>query len=156
MSSQQPRTRVTVLISGNGTNLQALIDDKDHKLTSCTIVRVISNRKSAFGLTRAQKANIPTAYHNLVTYKKKYSSSSHSEDEAKAAEDRAREEYDQDLAKLVLEDSPDLVVCAGFMHILKPAFLDPLEDKGVKIINLHPGIYATCSFQSISFASQGP
>jgi phosphoribosylglycinamide formyltransferase len=124
-----PPTKLTVLISGSGTNLQALIDDKDKKLSSCKIIRVLSNRKAAYGLERARNANIPTAYLNLLSYKKQ-----HPDDEVKA-----REEYDKELAALVLKDEPDVIVCAGFMHILSPGFLMPLEKKGVSIINLHPG-----------------
>jgi phosphoribosylglycinamide formyltransferase len=144
MPDQNPKeTRITVLISGSGTNLQALIDDKDSKLQNSTIIRVISNRKAAYGLTRAQKAGIPTTYHNLVAYKKKFGSSQDSSSAAKGDE-KAREEYDKDLAKLVLADGPDLVVCAGFMHILSPGFLEPLEESGVRIINLHPGMVLFC------------
>jgi phosphoribosylglycinamide formyltransferase len=66
----------------------------------------VSNRKNAFGLKRAANENIPTSYHNLLAYKKKY------EDDAV----RARAEYDQDLAVLVRADRPHLVVCAGWMH----------------------------------------
>lgn len=55
----------TVLISGNGSNLQALIDAQAHQLADCTIVRVTSNRKAAYGLVRAREANIPTTYHNV-------------------------------------------------------------------------------------------
>jgi len=121
-------TPITVLISGSGTNLQALIDAAAESSPSYKIVRVISNRKAAFGLERAQKAGIPTAYHNLVAYKKKYES-----------EETARLKYDADLASLILEDEPRLVVCAGFMHVLTTAFLEPLEKASVAIINLHPG-----------------
>lgn len=124
------KTRITVLISGNGSNLQALIDDKNQKLANTTIVRVISNRKGAYGLTRAKQANIPTEYHNLLTYKRKYDNE----------DSKAREEYDADLAELILKDEPDLIVCAGFMHVLSPRFLQPLEQKKVAIINLHPGV----------------
>src|ERR1700712_993765 len=123
MSAEESPFRITVLISGSGTNLQALIDAvASKKLVAYEpsrpihFVRVISNRKSAFGLTRAEKSNIPTAYHNLVAYKKK-----HGNDIVKA-----REEYDAELARLVLADSPHLVVCAGFMHILSPRFLEPV------------------------------
>ena len=128
------KTKITVLISGNGSNLQALIDDVDKKLTNTTIVRVISNRKSAFGLTRASKAGIPTKYHNLLAYKRKH----------EGQDQKAREEYDADLAELILNDEPDLVVCAGFMHVLSPKFLQPLEEKNVAIINLHPGMPPHC------------
>ncbi|KAI9827404.1 MAG: hypothetical protein M1819_006945 [Sarea resinae] len=130
MATSNP-TRLTVLISGNGTNLQALIDAcRDGPLDPARIIRVISNRKSAYGLQRAENASIPTAYHNLVSYKKLYPNDV----------DRARSAYDADLASLVLADEPDLVVCAGFMHILTPLFLDPLAKAGVKIINLHPSL----------------
>ena len=124
------KTKITVLISGNGSNLQALIDDVDKKLTNTTIIRVISNRKGAYGLTRASNAGIPTEYKNLLSYKRKYEGKD---------DQKAREEYDEDLAELILKDEPDLIVCAGFMHVLSPMFLEPLENKGVAIINLHPG-----------------
>lgn len=129
--------RMTVLISGGGTNLQALIDAVDTpSLPNTQIVRVISNRKTAFGLQRAEKASIPTAYHNLVGYKSKFpdpagASGKHLE---------ARAEYDRDLARLVMQDRPDIVVCAGWMHILAPTFLDPLKSSGVPVINLHPAL----------------
>ncbi|KAF2671279.1 phosphoribosylglycinamide formyltransferase [Microthyrium microscopicum] len=122
-------TRITVLISGNGTNLQALIDAQPTTLSPARIVRVISNKKAAYGLERAKTANIPTAYHNIVAYRKKYEPKD---------ETAARQAYDADLAALVLKDAPNLVVCAGFMHILSPQFLEPLAEKGVDIINLHP------------------
>ena len=149
-----PSFRLTVLISGGGTNLQALIDacqasqqpnppsgtftstlntDPLPTLPPKThIVRVISNRKSAYGLQRAQNTNIPTTYHNLVAYRKALLSSSSSKDTTTGTttlsrdddlERQARENYDRDLAKLILADSPDLVVCAGFMHVLSGTFL---------------------------------
>jgi phosphoribosylglycinamide formyltransferase len=127
------QTRITVLISGSGTNLQALIDAQEKILPKgAKIIRVISNKKDAFGITRAQAANIPTSYHNLLKYKK--------DPKFEGDVPRARVAYDEDLAKLVLRDEPDLVVCAGFMHILSPGFLEPLEKGNVKIINLHPGM----------------
>jgi phosphoribosylglycinamide formyltransferase len=127
-----PQTRLTVLISGSGTNLQALIDatKPGSPLESCTIVRVVSNRKAAYGLTRAHQASIPTKYHNLLEYKKRYP-----DDVA-----GARSEYDTELASIILADSPQLVVCAGFMHILTPSFLDPLSKANVPVINLHPSL----------------
>ena len=129
--------RLTVLISGSGTNLQALIDACAAGLIDADIVHVISNRRNVKGLERAQNANIPTSYHNLVKYK-----NDDKKEHGELDEDRARGKYDADLAKLILEHQPrpHLVVCAGFMHILKPAFLDPLDQEGVKIINLHPAL----------------
>lgn len=124
--------RILVLISGNGSNLQALIDSTISRPPSleATIVHVISNRKAAYGLKRAAKAGISTSYHNLVPYKNLYPDDPQ----------KARETYDADLAKLILAQKPDLVVCAGWMHILSLAALDPLQVDGVDIINLHPAL----------------
>lgn len=49
----------------------------------------------------------------------------------------ARKEYDTELAKLVLQDAPALVVCLGFLHVLTRSFLDPIDNAQVQIINLH-------------------
>ncbi|KAI5855896.1 formyl transferase [Tricharina praecox] len=117
--------RILVLISGSGTNLQALLDAS----LPGQIIHVLSNRKSAFGLTRAANAGIPTSYHNLLSYKSRYPT----DEEARAA-------YDAELAALILAQQPDLVVCAGWMHILSEAALRPLKEKGVDIINLHPAL----------------
>lgn len=125
--------RTTVLISGNGSNLQAVIDKVATNQLNLEIVRVLSNRKDAFGLERARKANIPTQYHNLVKYKKQHPSTPE-------GVQAAREEYDAELARLILADSPALVVCLGFMHVLSPRFLEPLEMARVRIINLHPAL----------------
>ncbi|KAL4917299.1 hypothetical protein BDW62DRAFT_211319 [Aspergillus aurantiobrunneus] len=122
--------RLTVLISGSGTNLQAVVDDNS---LPAKIVRVISNRKDAFGLERARRADIPTHYHNLVKYKKQQPSTPE-------GLQRAREEYDAELSRLVLDDKPDLVACLGFMHVLSEGFLRPLEKEGVRIVNLHPAL----------------
>ncbi|EME79974.1 uncharacterized protein MYCFIDRAFT_31918 [Pseudocercospora fijiensis CIRAD86] len=129
-------TRITVLISGSGSNLQALIDashppPQPPKLQNVQFVRVISDRKSAYGLQRAEKSGIPTAYQGIIPYRK-----SHPDDE-----DSARKAYDTDLAHLVLSDSPNLIICAGFMRILTPNFLDPITEAGIPIINLHPSLH---------------
>jgi len=130
-----PDTRVTVLISGNGSNLQALIDASKTTMPYLKIVRVISNRSKAYGLKRAENASIPTAYHNLISGK--YYSSGEKDP---AVIQAAREKYDADLADLVIADSPDLVVCLGWMHVFAEKFLDPLAAKNVPVINLHPAL----------------
>lgn len=124
-------TRITVLISGSGTNLQALIDACNQgSLERCSIIRVISNRKAAKGLLRAEAASIPTTYHNLTPYKARYPSDII----------LARSEYDKDLASLILAEDPHIAVCAGWMHILAPAFLDAMAAANVPVINLHPAL----------------
>ena len=116
--------RLAVLISGNGSNLQALIDAIRMKLLDAQIVLVVSNRKQAFGLQRAEKAGIATRYHPLKPY---------------TDADRSRREYDADLAKLVQEAKPDLVVLAGWMHILGADFLRHFS---YRVVNLHPALPA--------------
>jgi phosphoribosylglycinamide formyltransferase len=108
--------RILVLISGNGSNLQALIDACD---TSA--------------LPFCRNASIPTTYHNLVKFKKQQA-------DTEAGVRLARETYDRDLAEMVLAEKPSLVVCAGWMHILSPEFLDPLAKEKVTVINLHPAL----------------
>jgi phosphoribosylglycinamide formyltransferase len=141
MSAEQ-LPKILVLISGTGTNLQALIDATTNTppQLSAKITHVIANlsQKAKPGLERASKAGIPTTVRTLKSYKdlvpQKYPSQT-----------AAREAYDVDLADYILhqlpaEERPELVVCAGWMHILSPQFLGPLKEAGVPIINLHPAL----------------
>jgi phosphoribosylglycinamide formyltransferase len=130
-----PVTKATVLISGNGSNLQALIDASATTMPYLKIVRVISNRSKAYGLTRAEKASIPTTYHNLIGGK--YHAAGEKDP---AVIQAARDKYDADLAEKVIADSPDIVVCAGWMHVFAEKFLDPLAAKNIPVINLHPAL----------------
>lgn len=116
------RPRLVVLISGSGTNLQALIDATRSGELAAEIVLVFSNRKAAYGLERARTADIPTRYFPLKPYK---------------LAGKSREMYDGDLATAVAAASPDLIVLAGWMHILSPAFLDRFPQR---VINLHPAL----------------
>ncbi|KAF8934326.1 formyl transferase-domain-containing protein [Dissophora ornata] len=115
--------RVVVLISGTGSNLQALIDAVNNGQLKAEIPLVISNRSNVFGLERAEKAGIPTKVLALKPY---------------TTAGKTRTEYDADLAQLILAAKPDLVVLAGFMHILSPAFLDQFPS--TPMINLHPAL----------------
>lgn len=119
---------ILVLISGSGSNLQALIDAK------LPIKHVISSSSTAYGLERASKADIPTTVHSLQKY---YGDLPKTAKEERKA---ARAQFNKDLATKVLELKPDLVVCAGWMLILAPSFLDPLAKADVSIINLHPAL----------------
>ncbi|KIK66010.1 hypothetical protein GYMLUDRAFT_38481 [Collybiopsis luxurians FD-317 M1] len=139
-----PSRRIVVLISGSGTNLQALIDAQNTApLPQTQITLVLSNRKAAYGLTRAQQADppIPTAYLALQPY-------------LKANPSKTRDDYDAEVAKIVLKENPDLVVLAGWMHVFGDGFLDllygvendpPSSDstiirKPIPVINLHPAL----------------
>jgi formyltetrahydrofolate-dependent phosphoribosylglycinamide formyltransferase len=114
--------RIIILISGSGTNLQAIIDAVHDQRIRAEIPLVVSNRRNAYGLVRAQKAGIPTKYFPLKPYR----------DAGKG-----RDEYDADLAREIQGYKPDLVVLAGWMHILSPAFLDKFPNQ---VINLHPAL----------------
>lgn len=117
--------RLAVLISGNGSNLQALIDAIRLRMLNAQIVVVVSNKKDAFGLQRAEKAGIPTRYHPLKPYKDA---------------EKSRAEYDADLAKLLKEFKPTYVVLAGWMHILSSEFLKFFP---YRVVNLHPALPGT-------------
>lgn len=127
---------ILVLISGSGTNLQALIDGAAAGAFPGQISRVVSSSPKAYGLTRAQNAGIATHVHDLQAYYKGIPK------EDKSARKSAREQFNTDLAAYILqpENRPDLIVCAGWMLILSPSFLEPLEEAGVPIINLHPAL----------------
>ncbi|KAL6940722.1 Phosphoribosylglycinamide formyltransferase [Hanseniaspora vineae] len=132
--SDQKTKKITVLISGSGSNLQAIIDAIDTKtLSNAEINKVISSSKKAYGLTRASDKNIPTEVHSLYTYTKGLSK------EAVAERKAARELFELELADLILKDKPDIVVCAGWLLILGPTFLSRLGN-AVPIINLHPAL----------------
>lgn len=92
---------------------------------------MISNTKHAYGLQRAQNASppIPTTVHSLASFRKAH---------GPGLEPDIRKAYDQKLAQAVLEAKPDLIVLAGFMHILSEAFLEALG--AVPVINLHPAL----------------
>ena len=115
-------TRLAVLLSGNGSNLQALMDAIRYRILDAEIVVVVSNRKDAYGLERATKASIPTIYHPLKPYRDS---------------GRSREQYDADLAQQLQPYTPDYIVLVGWMHILSHAFL---RHYPYRIINLHPAL----------------
>ncbi|WP_029407818.1 phosphoribosylglycinamide formyltransferase [Thiomicrorhabdus sp. Milos-T2] len=110
--------RITVLISGSGTNLQAIIDHQKNHSDLYEIVLVISNRPNAYGVQRAQQAGIP----NLVIDHTQYEN---------------RESFDQALQTAIDEKQTDLVVLAGFMRILTPEFTEHYLGR---MLNIHPSL----------------
>ncbi|AFM34194.1 MULTISPECIES: phosphoribosylglycinamide formyltransferase [Stutzerimonas stutzeri subgroup] len=108
---------VVVLISGSGSNLQALIDSQAED-NPARIRAVISNRADAFGLTRAQDADIPTAVLDHKAFD-------------------GRESFDAALMAVIDEHAPDLVILAGFMRILTPGFVRHYQGR---LLNIHPSL----------------
>jgi phosphoribosylglycinamide formyltransferase-1 len=116
MTSTRPR--VAVLISGEGTNLQALIDAVAARRIAGEIALVVSNRAAARGLERARAAGIPTEF-------------------VPAQRGAERVSYDRALADVLDRYAPDLVVLAGFMRILTPEFVARFAGR---LLNLHPSL----------------
>lgn len=128
------------MASGNGSNFQALIDAiASGQIADSKIIRLYVNRGKAFATTRAERAGIPWEYFNLISHGFQAKGE---KDPVKIQE--ARDKYDGALAEKLLqggeETRPDLVVLAGWMHVFRKSFLDPLDAAGVKIINLHPAL----------------
>lgn len=112
------KKRIVVLISGSGSNLQAIVDSCQSGAITGEVVGVISNRPDVYGLERAQHAGIP----HCVLDHKSYDS---------------REAYDLSLGDKIDEFSPDLVVLAGFMRILTPEFVQRYQGR---MLNIHPSL----------------
>ena len=110
--------KVAVLISGNGSNLQALIDNFKEEESIVDINCVISNKKDAFGLERAARAAIDNYFVDHTKFKN-------------------RETFDQELIQVLDTYNPDLIVLAGFMRILSEVFVEKYLGK---LINIHPSL----------------
>lgn len=110
--------RVVVLISGYGSNLQAFIDGQRRGRLPIDIQAVISSRADAYGLVRAERAGIE---HETLSHR----------------DFDSREQYDLALRERVQRYRADLVIMAGFMRILTPAFLGAFEGR---LVNIHPSL----------------
>lgn len=112
------RTKIAVLVSGGGTNLQALIDAQGSVLQSGEIVLVVSNNAGAYALERAKKAGIPTA----VVLKKDCGS---------------QEAFEETLKALLTQHGIEVIILAGFMTILTENFTRCYPKR---ILNIHPSL----------------
>lgn len=111
--------KIAVLVSGNGSNLQALIDAcNSKKIKNWKIDLVASSNENAFALKRAQKENIKTIIINRKNFE-------------------TTQAFDEKMFSCLKEHSPDLIVLAGFMHILSKKIVQHFQNK---IINIHPSL----------------
>lgn len=110
--------KLVVLISGNGSNLQAILDACVSRVLDAKVVLVVSDRADAYGLERACRAHVPA----VVKPKSKL---------------QDRREYDAELADLVAAQQPDWVVLAGWMRVLTLPFLQRFPNR---VVNLHPAL----------------
>ncbi len=113
------KVRIAVLVSGRGSNLQAIIDNIEKGLLSSELAVVISDQADAYALERARKHNIPAVPVIAKGYKDK------------------REEYDALLIKELRERNVDLVCLAGFMRIITPVLIRAFPNR---ILNIHPSL----------------
>ena len=115
----EKKAKIAVMVSGGGTNLQAILDaEKSGILRSGKVSLVLSNKASAYALERAKNAQVETA----VILRKDYAT---------------QREYEDAMIALFTEKEIDLIVMAGFMSILSPHFTDTYPKR---IINVHPSL----------------
>lgn len=112
------KSRLVVLISGNGSNLQAILDACKSGELNAHVVSVISNKADAYGLIRAKNAGVEAVHFPKL-------------------QNETRQEYDSRLANYVTTKQPDFIILAGWMRILSSAFLSSFPNK---VINLHPAL----------------
>ena len=110
--------KLAVLVSGNGSNLQSIIDSINIGEINANISLVISNIETAYALTRAKRENLNSAFLNHKNFS-------------------SRESFDQALSELLIKHEVDLIVLAGFMRILSNSFIEKFNRK---IINIHPSL----------------
>ena len=111
--------RVVVMVSGGGTNLQAIIDSvKDGTITNAQIVGVISNNKNAYALKRAEENDIPSMCVSPKDFE-------------------TRDIFNEKLLEAVDSYEPDLVVLAGFLVVIPPEMIRKYENR---MINIHPSL----------------
>lgn len=113
--------RLVVLISGSGTNLQAILDACREGALPAAVVAVISNRRDAYGLERARQAGLPA----LALPKRK---------------ETDRRDYDRALADQVAAFQPDWIVLAGWLRLLSMEFLERFPGR---VVNIHPALPGT-------------
>lgn len=111
-----------VLVSGSGSNLQAIIDRVGDGSLDADIRIVIANKPDAFGLERAREAGLPTTC-------------------VLQADFPAREDFDRELVRQLRAAEVEFVALAGFMRILTPAFLTPFAGR---VVNIHPALLPAC------------
>lgn len=111
-------SRLVVLVSGRGSNFQAILDAIDTGRLHADVTTVISNKADCLALERAQRHGIPTRILSPRDF-------------------GSREDFDAQLAVLIKQEQPDLVVLAGYMRLLSPAFVEHFMGR---LVNIHPSL----------------
>ena len=120
-------SRLVVLATGSGSNLQAVLDACADGTLAAEVVLVVVNRRTASAADRAAAAGVPSVYRPMGPFREAVP------DDPR----RARERYDAALAAEIADVRPDLIVQAGWMHLFTSAFLDRFPGM---VVNLHPAL----------------
>jgi len=113
-----PKLKLAVLVSGGGTNLQAIIDAVEENYVPAEIAVIISNKQDAYALQRASKHNIPTVFINHKDYS-------------------SREDFERAMIEEINKRQADLICLAGFMRVLTELFVSHYPNR---ILNIHPAL----------------
>jgi amidophosphoribosyltransferase len=133
------KPKIAIFISGNGSNLQIMIDAIEKGEIEAEIVSVISNNPDAYGLTRAKKYHIPTI---VLPYQGKH------------ADKEARMRYEEQIIKHIEKIHPDLIQLSGWNFVLSGTFLKAMQDIQIPVINQHPALLSSNNAKTVA-TSQG-
>jgi len=129
------KPKISIFISGSGTNLQVIIDAIKKGELNAEIVSVVSNNPDAYGLERAKKAKIPTF---VLEFK------------GKRTDTKARQHYEEQLLKHIDEVKPDLIHLSGWNFVLGDTFLKATQQKQIPVINQHPALLTNKKSETIA------
>ena len=128
------KAKLAVFVSGNGTNLQNIIEGINRGNLDAKIVEVISNKPDAYGLTRAKNNNISTG---VIP--------SH----GRLKDIQKRDKFEEELFAEINKTSPDIIILAGWMVVLSDDFIAKSQQMEIPIINLHPALLTTGNNQEV-------
>lgn len=129
------KPKICVLVSGNGTNLQKIIDGIESKNINAEIAAVLSNKKDAYGLTRAKNHKIPSI---ILPFG------------GSLKDKKAREIYERKLLSEITKLKPNLVLLSGWMFVLSDSFIKELQKLQIPIINHHPALLSRDEDQMVA------
>jgi formyltetrahydrofolate-dependent phosphoribosylglycinamide formyltransferase len=119
------KPKLSIFISGSGTNLQQIINAIESNYLDAEIIDVLSNKNDAYGLIRAKKHELRST---VIPYTEKLSNKS------------ARSTYSKKLIEHIKRTKPDLIILAGWLMVLDDNFLQELQSMEIPVINLHPAL----------------
>ncbi len=133
------KPKISIFVSGSGTNLQKIIDRIESNDINAKIISVLSNKEDAYATIRAKKHNIPIS---IIPY------------QGKLSDKKTRENYEEKLTAEVKNTNPDLIILSGWMLVLGYKFLKEMQNLEIPVINLHPSLM-TKEFKETIRTSKG-